>query len=143
MNWSQHTTPPQSVEAIFGSKPPALSALRLHETRSRPSDAGEQVDLLLEWPELPESVPQKWRVKGHKALQILFTLHATTRVEKSGVFCGTPVSIEINPGFLTVRQDDGSASMTFSMATASVRFHPYGGDSLHEGARFQAFRDDA
>jgi hypothetical protein len=143
MTWYQLITPPKSVDSVFAGSPPALSALKLHETRARPTDAGEQVDLLLEWPVLPAGAPPKWRAKGHTALQLLLTLHATTRVEKNGVFCGRPVSIEMSPGLLTIKQDDGEASMTFTLARVSAQFNPYGGDTLHEGIHFQAFRDDA
>ncbi len=143
MAWSLLITPPRSVDAIFDGKPPALSALRLLETRSRPTEAGENVALLLEWPVLPACAPPKWRVKGHKALQLLLTLHASTKIEKNGVFSGLPVSIELSPGLLAMKQDDGSASMTFTLVSVSAQFRPYGGDSLHEGIHFPAFRDDA
>jgi hypothetical protein len=143
MTWSHLITPPQSVDAVFDGNPPALSELRLHETRSQPTEAGELVELLLEWPVLPEGAPPKWRAKGYKALQLLLTLHATTRVEKTGVFCGLPVSVELSPGLLTLKQSDGNASMTFALIRVSAQLRPYGGDSLHEGIHFPAFRDDA
>jgi hypothetical protein len=49
----------------------------------------------------------------------------------------------MSPGLLTIKQDDGEASMTFTLARVSAQFNPYGGDTLHEGIHFQAFRDDA
>lgn len=143
MVWSFLITPPRSVDAVFEGKPPALSGLRLLETRSRPTEAGENVALLLEWPALPAGAPLKWRAKGHKALQLLLTLHATTRIEKHGVFCGLPVSIELSPGLLVMKQDDGIASMTFNLVSVSAQFRPYGGDSLQEGIHFKAFHAGA
>ena len=139
MTWSHCITPSQSVDAIFGGHPPALSALHLRELRSRPTEAGEQVALLLEWPVLPAGAPPKWRAQGHKALQLLLTLHATTKVEKVGVFCGAPVSLELSPGLLVLKEDNAGATMAFASTSVSAQFRPYSGDSVHEGIHFASF----
>ena len=109
MNWHTRITPPQSVSALFEGGPPPLERLLFHELRIRPTNSGEDIAVLLEWPVLPVNSPSKWRAKGHKALQLLLTLHGSSAFEKAGVFAGHSVSVEFETDRVVITEQDAGA----------------------------------
>ncbi len=142
MNWYTYITPPRSVTALFEGIPPSLDQLLFHELRVRPTYSGEDFFVLLEWPLLPANSPAKWKAKGHKALQLLLTLRGCSAFEKTGIFTGRPVSVEIEASRFAIFEQGNGAKLVVVPHAISAQFFPYSGDFQHNGVGFSSSQCD-
>jgi hypothetical protein len=133
--WTDFLTQPQSVTHVFAGPPPSLSGLVLREVRFRPSEPGEEIAILLEWSSLPPGVPDKWHVKGYKALQLVLSFSAASSVVKHGSFIQRPVDVVVSKNCAVLLQPSTQASLKIESEQVFAKLHPYDGDSQHHGIR--------
>jgi len=133
--WTDFLSQPQSVIHVFAGPPPALAGLTLREVRFRPSEAGEEVTLLLEWTTLPQGVPEKWHTKGYKVLQLTLSLTEAISITKHGTFGPFPVDTLLSQNRVVVHQPSTLASLEVECNQVFAKLHPYNGDNQHYGVR--------
>lgn len=134
--WTDHLANKLPITGCFSGPVPELERMRLLKFCIEPS--AQSITFLLEWSTMPSGTPDKWKQRGHHALQLILNASFDGRVVLEGAFDHSSVDVELSSDSLSVMQENSATTLRIVPWSVTATLVPYSGDSLHHGVRLSS-----